>query len=75
MLRHVDWTRLVGSTSLCLTEHWDAKLHGCFRAHEQAKGLSKRGVICRRGSEEADLNSYIFLRMLRPFIVHCTIER
>jgi len=67
MLRDDDGTRRLGSTSSCLAERRDAKLHGCFRAREKAKGLSKRGVMCRRGSEEADLDSCLSLPMLSPF--------
>lgn len=40
-MRDVDGTRWVGSTSLCPAEHWVAKLHRCFRAHEQAKALKE----------------------------------
>lgn len=62
----MEYVRGVGRTSWRLRELWDAKLHHGFRAHEQTKGLSRRGVMCRRGHKEADLNIDIFLCMLCP---------
>lgn len=42
----------VSPEPLGLAELWDPELHGCVRADKQAKRSSKRGLTCRKGSEE-----------------------
>lgn len=44
--------QLGGQKLLGLAELWDPELCGCARTDKQGKGASKRGLMCRKCSEE-----------------------